>query len=346
MTQPASANDRNVMVLGDTRDIHHHGCEAVLRQLLLGLENSGIIPTRVVAGMDWSAHAGEFLKADLVVINGEGGMHHDRPIVAGILDLASRRKELSLPTALVNTSWFANSPANTRRLAAFDLIALRDPLSRRELSPYGLDCLDAPDLAIREACTFAAADIVPGGKFMASDSTRTEITKQLRSHAKKRGWDYLPILYPPASPRPGKKSRKIHAKIRLARAIGPLAGYLISPRYHAHLAGAPDLPAYMNALRRSGGVLTGRFHTACLCIGLGVPFVAVGSNTDKIRSLLLDAGLDPGTRMPPTEHLEAINAIPPFTAPEMESLATFRRESEVRFQKLFTAIRNLMPSNP
>lgn len=346
MTQPATAKDREVLVLGDTRDIHHHGCEAVVRQLLMGLENSGITPTRVVAGMNWSAQAEDFLNADLVVINGEGGLHHDRPIVEEVLDLAIRRRELSRPTALVNTSWFANSPANTRRLAAFDLIAMRDPLSWQEVSSFKLDCISAPDLAIRESSTFAAPDMIPSGRFMVSDSTRTDITRQLRSHAKKSRWDYLPILYAPTSPRPSNKSRKIFLKIRVARAVGPLAGCLMSPRYHAHLAGVPDLPAYMNALRRSRGVLTGRFHTACLCIGLGVPFVAVGSNTEKIRSLLLDTGLSPETRMIPAGSLNKVDSIPPFTVLEMESLKSFRLESETRFLNLFDAIRNLIPSNP
>ena len=341
----STAKVPQVMVLGDTRDIYHHGCEAVLRQLLLGLEKDGISPRRIVAGMNWSAHAKEFLEADLVVINGEGALHHDRPIVQGVLDLASRRKELSLPTALVNTSWFANSPANTCRLAAFDLIALRDPLSRRGLAQFGLDSLDAPDLAIREACTSTATEIIPGEKFIASDSTRTEITRLLRATAKKRGWDYLPILYAPAHSRPSKKSQKIWAKILIARTIGPLAEHFMHPRYHAHLAGVPSLSLYMNALRQSRGVLTGRFHTTCFCIGLGVPFVAIRSNTDKIRGLLLDAGLDPERRMIPADSLETIGDIPPFTNVEIEALADFRRESETRYRKLFAAIRNLIQTN-
>jgi hypothetical protein len=298
-----------------------------------------------VAGMNWSAHAKEFLEADLVVINGEGALHHDRPIVQGVLDLASRRKELSLPTALVNTSWFANSPANTCRLAAFDLIALRDPLSRRELAQFGLDSLDAPDLAIREACNFPATEIIPGGRFIASDSTQTEITILLRDMAKKRGWDYLPILYTPVRARPGKKSQKIWTKILVAQTLGPLAKYFMPPRYHAHLAGSPSLLSYMDALRQSRGVLTGRFHTTCFCIGLGVPFVAIRSNTDKIRGLLLDAGLDPDRRMIPANSLETIGDIPPFSNVEIEALADFRRESETRYRKLFTAIRNLIPAN-
>ena len=346
MTVPASVKSPDVMVLGDTRDIYHHGCEAVLRQLLMGLGNAGISPTRVVAGMDWSSQASEFLEADLVVINGEGSLHHDRPVVQSVLDLAARRKELARPTALVNTSWFANSVTSTRRLAAFDLLAMRDPLSRQETASCGLTCLDAPDLAIREACTFPQADIIPDGKMMVSDSTRVEITKLLRDLANKRRWSYLPILFTPKRARPGKKSRKLFTKIRLARAMGPLAGVLMSSRYHAHLLGAPDLPSYMDALRRSSGVVTGRFHTACFCIGLGVPFVAVGSNTDKIRSLLLDAGLHPDRRLIPAGSLQALTEIPPFTPAEMEALADFRRESEVRFQKLFAAIRHLAIAHP
>ena len=346
MTAPSPSAVPRVVVLGDTRDLHHHGCEAVLAQLLKGLADIGMPADTVIAGFDWQAQTEECLSAALVVINGEGALHHDRPVVHSVLELAARRRALGRPTALVNSSWFANAPAATRRLADFDLLGLRDPVSREEAAAVGVTSLDAPDLAIREACqrrpTAPPAPPAPG-PFMVSDSTRPELTRTLRRLARRRGWTYLPVLYPPTQPRPGAKSRKIWKKTRMARLLGPLAVWLMPPRYHAHLVGAPDLAAYCHALAGTGGVVTGRFHTACLCLGLGVPVLAVQSNTPKIAALLADAGLDPAKRMVEPAALATLTSVPPYTPEELAALDRFRSVSEVRFQQLFSRLRALLP---
>ena len=334
-----------VVVLGDTRDLHHHGCEAVLGQLLGGLAESGLAADPVIAGFDWQTHEAACLAAGLVIINGEGALHHDRPVVERVLELAERRRGLRKATALINSSWFENSVENTRRLACFDLLAMRDPVSREALGSAGLDCLDAPDLAIREALRQArGGEVACGDGLVVSDSTQAATTRLLRQWAERQGARYLPILYPPQAPRDGAKSRKIHRKVRLARLLGPLARPFLSPRYHAHLAGLPDLGDYCRALRASAGAVTGRFHTACLCVGLRVPFVALRSNTAKIESLVRDAGLDPSLRLIEASRLETISRVPPFSASEQAALEGFCAESEVRFETLFRRLRDLADS--
>ncbi len=336
---------QRIVVLGDTRDLYHHGCEAVLAQLLGGLAGAGIPADLVIAGMDWKSHADACLGADLVVINGEGSLHDNSPAVLNVLEIASRRRELGRRTALVNSSWFANDPASTRGLAAFDLVAMRDPRSRQEVAAAGIATLEAPDLAVREG--MARRPREPwhegAGLVMVSDSTRAEKTRVLRELARKRGWTYLPVLYPPVVPRPGAKSRKIWKKCRMARMMGPLAGWLMSPRYYAHLIGAPDLESYCRKLVESGGVVTGRFHTACLCVALGVPVVVVSSNTPKIEALLTDAGLDLTKRATTMDGLQGMTGVPAYSPQELELLRQFRATAEVRFEELFAAIRRLLP---
>lgn len=334
-----------IVVLGDTRDLHHHGCEAVLAQLLGGLAGSGIPADLVIAGMNWKPHAEACLGADLLVINGEGSLHDNSPVVRQVLELAVRRRELERPTALVNSSWFANDPASTRGLAAFDLVAMRDPDSRREVLEAGIPTLEAPDLAVREGLARRPPEPWQEGTgpVMVSDSTRTEKTRVLRAHARNRGWTYLPVLYPPVVPRPGAKSRKIWRKCRIARMMGPLAGWLMSPRYYAHLIGAPDLESYCRKLVESGGVVTGRFHSACFCVALGVPVLVVSSNTPKIEALLTDARLDLSKRVTTMDGLQRMTGVPPYSPQELESLRQFRATAEVRFEELFAAIRRLLP---
>ncbi len=344
MTEPSGARPE-VVVLGDMRDIYHHGCDAVMGQLLAGLAESGLSVGTVLAGLDWAGQAELCLNAPLVVINGEGALHHDRPVVQTVLELAEKRRKAGLPTALVNSSWFANREADTRRLSAFDLVALRDPLSRAEASAAGIVSLDTPDLAIREALRQKQVlpDPAAPGAFMVSDSTKPELTKRLRSLAGRKGWTYLPVLRPPTEVRPGSKSRKIRRKLQWMRLLGPLAKHLVSPRYHAHLVGAPDLAAYGSGLLASRGVVTGRFHTACLCVGLGVPFVAIASNTPKIEALVRNAGLDPDLRLIPPEALATLDGVPPFTAAELAALTKFAADAEKGFAVLFERLGKLLP---
>jgi len=345
MNHSECLTEPRVVVLGDTRDLHHHGCEAVLAQLLGGLSEAGIPADLVIAGMDWKSHANACLGADLIVINGEGSLHDNSPAVQNVLELASRRREHGRQTALVNSSWFANDPESTRGLAAFDLVAMRDPRSRQEVLAAGIATLEAPDLAVREGMARRPDKLWDegGGPVMVSDSTRTEKTRVLREIASKRGWTYLPVLYPPVVPRPGAKSRKIWRKCRMARMMGPLAGWLMSPRYYSHLIGAPDLESYCRKLVESGGVVTGRFHTACFCVALGVPVVVVSSNTPKIEALLTDAGLDLSKRVITMDGLQQMTGVPAYSPQELESLRQFRATAEVRFEELFSAIRRLLP---
>lgn len=333
----------NVVLLGDTRDLHHHGCEAVLGRLIDGLRAKDMPPTKIIPGLDWTVARQDCLEADAVIVNGEGSLHHDRPAVGALADLADARRERGSPTALVNASWFANGVENTRRLAAFDLVAVRDPQSRAHLRDCGIRCLEAPDLAVQEALRYFHPDTSPQGPPVVSDSTKPGMTRELRRLARTRGWTYLPVLYPPDRARASAKSRKIFAKTRLARALGPFARLWMSPRYHAHAVGAPDVPAYLAALQDAPGVLTGRFHTVCFCLGLGVPFLAVASNTPKIESILQDAGLDPAGRMVPPSALAGLEQIPPFSERERRALQDFRHRAAREFDSLFESIRALLP---
>lgn len=329
------------IVLGDMRDIYHHGCEAVMHQLITGLTDVGLPPDTVLTGLDWQNDT-RCLEAPLVVINGEGGLHHARPCVEHVLSLTEQRRAAGRPTALVNASWFNNTPEQTQRLAAFDLLALRDGESRRVVQAKGITSLNAPDLAIRQAMQWHAAHPVLLGASSGasvSDSTRTETTSELRAFAVRRGWKYLPILYPPVVPRPGKKARRIWWKLRLARLLGPLARLLMSPRYHAHLAGVADMDAYCSALSHCSGVLAGRFHTVCFCLGLRIPVAALPSNTPKIESILSDAGLDARSRM---IALETLQSVPPFTDAETAALERFLAGAEREFVNLFRRIRLLV----
>ena len=62
----------------------------------------------------------------LLLLNGEGMLHHDRLLVEETLTLAEDRRRRGLRTKLVNFSCFHNRQSSTQRLVAFDALAPRD----------------------------------------------------------------------------------------------------------------------------------------------------------------------------------------------------------------------------
>jgi polysaccharide pyruvyl transferase WcaK-like protein len=337
----------SIIVLGDMRDLHHHGCSAVMHEIEHGLIEVGLYPQLFIAGLNWQGHHDDCLHADLVVINGEGALHHSKPSVEQVLSLAEARRALGKPTALVNSSWFENAPALTARLVAFDHISIRESLSEQQLAIMDIPCNLVPDLAIRYALRFQ-----PDGSsttsigFMVSDSTRPKLTLQLRRVARFCNWTYLPALARPLDARPSAKSKKIRRRYLLGRLLGPLANYLLSPRHHAHRVGAPDLASYCDPLSRSCGVLTGRFHTVCLAIGLQIPLVAISSNTPKIESLIADAGLDLARRTINPEQLASFTEVPPYSDEERLALEKFLTQARADYKALFTQLAALVSQRP
>lgn len=330
-----------VVVLGDTRDLHHHGCEAVLAELCAGLTRAGLPPQHVLAGLQWrDAGDGVCETADVVVINGEGSLHHDRPHVAGVLALAALRKVRGKTTVLLNASWFANAPERSRELEQFSRVAVRESASAGQILRDGGPAVSmVPDLAIAHALRSGLRH-TGGGRIMVSDSTKEERTKSLRRLARVRGWEYLPALAFPAVARAGAKSRKIFRRARLAARLGPFAPWLCGPRYHAHAVGAAATGDYLARLAASGGVVTGRFHTVCFAMAMGVPFVAVASNTPKIEAIITDAGLDVAKRVASMEDLDAMREVPPYDEAERAALMAYGKRVLEAEDALFAAIAN------
>jgi polysaccharide pyruvyl transferase WcaK-like protein len=326
--------EARIVLLGDTRDLHHHGCEAVVSEILHGLKPSQPL---VLPGHDWDGQREACLSADLVVINGEGSLHHGRKTVADVLQLAERRRELGSPTALINTSWFENPRDFTKRLAAFDLVAARDLQSFDTIAEAGLQPILVPDLAIHHAQS-SGLQWLPTEAPMASDSTIPELSRRLRDHTRTHHWDYLPTLAYPVHARPGSKSRRILRRSKIAASLGPFARPFLSDRYFNHACGEAATSAYLSRLASCSGLLTGRFHAVCFAIGLKVPFLAIASNTAKIESLLESAGLDPARRMIRVKAIDAAQAIPPFTATETFSIDRFLTTAKEQRDAMFRSL--------
>ncbi len=328
----------DIVVLGDMRDLYHHGCNAVMAELT---EKVAEISSNyaVFFGMDWQENQQECLDAKLVIINGEGSLHHDKPVIAQIIELAKLRKERGVRTVLLNSSWLNNSDDLAQEMSVFDLICVRDGVSYQALQEHHQNLLFVPDFAIARAMKFKTSDSEKRGVAV-GDSTKAKVTKDLRQFAGSRGWEFFSILANPLEKKDSNKARKIFYKTRLAKLLCGFDEKLM-PRYFSHRVGADSLEGYLQQLSSFSAVVTGRFHTVCMCIALRVPFVAISSNTSKIESVLADVGLDVEQRFTKLESLERLDVIPDFSDEELGKIDEYLERAGQGYSNLWERVREL-----
>jgi hypothetical protein len=262
------------VVVNDTRPGQHPGCMLVMQQLLNGCHNAGIDRTYTlpIHRRYFSLVKRNILNSDVVIINGEGTMHHDSPGALAVLEAALFAHEFGKPVALINTVWENNNQANAL-LSCTSLRYARESLSAAEIQKAGFTAKVVPDLVL--TCT---ADILfkkpekVCGPVIVTDDVCWVKALLLARYAKQHGLRFYRM-----SPRPSLRS------------FSAIARWC---RLWAEGQRAPQLRLDdINIFRDASMVVTGRFHGVCLAILAQRPFVALSSNTHKIEGLLADAQL-------------------------------------------------------
>ena len=101
--------------------------------------------------------------------------------------------------------------------------------------------------------------------------------------------------------------------------------------------------AYIQYLREHRFVITGRYHTVSMCIKNKIPFIAIDSNTPKIRYLLNDAIGETQRNIQITE-LNQINVSESYdySAVELEKMNQFLENAEIMIDEMIFHIVNDM----
>lgn len=337
---------KRAVVLNDTRPERHHGCTRVMRNLEAGLAAHGV---QVVAtgpvGRDWEAVPGlapAMEGADLVVVNGEGTIHHDRPAGRRLVAAGAYAARAGVPAVLLNASWHSNAPALAEAARAFARIYVRESLSRDALAAHGVAAEVVPDL------TFASGPF-PGGPaaregIAVTDSVDPQFAEVLyRLTRGGAGVRYLPVVAPfRVQERTGRELGRA-ARHAFFRAAGPWLepfGW-VRPRYVAERHALPTPEAYLAALARCRLVVAGRFHALCFALQTGTPFLAVPSNTPKVEGLLDDAGLGRARVVDP-DALDAVDlaarAEEGFSDAEREAAARYVADAPGRIARMFADV--------
>jgi len=319
-----------VVILNDTSERQHHGCSRVMRILKSGLNDVGFqIIATAPARHDWAADMNfkaALAAADLIVINGEGTLHHGRPAGEALVRVVDELTARGRPVALVNALYQSNPKLWARHLRQMALLAARDARSGAQMAAAAPDVplRVMPDLSLCEGAiaTDAVRDLVIFG-----DSVRLNQRRALVRAA--RNCDADMIL-------PMKTRRSWPWRLGpLKRAL--YAGYcgMVSPVGRVVLVA--DEAAYIETISRAKMHVTGRFHSVCLSLVTGTPFLALGSNSWKVEALLDEAGVA-ADRLVSLDELAQMGRADmdrPFTVQEKANIAGFLTHAQDSGDRLF-----------
>lgn len=321
-----------IAIINDTRITSHYGCMLVMENLLalLGKNNVEVIWTWDVS-VDWRNHKNKILrkpKVDAIIVNGEGTIHHskDRKFAKALVEFAAFSNQvLKTPSYLINATLYKNDAREYEKLKAYRAIYVRDKGSLAELESFNLEGKYVPDL------TFAANST----KYLAETATKTAVVIDsaikednpvLKAFAEKNNFPFKSMIV----------ARRKNAKfIRSPRPyIKNIIKYLASDW---KISTAPS--AYIQYLRNHRLVITGRYHTVSMCLKNNIPFIAIDSNTPKIRYLLKDA-LGETQRNIQIKDLDQINPVENYhySALELEKMGQFLGNAEVMIDEMISKI--------
>ena len=128
------------LILNDTSN-YHHGCFKVMEYLIKQVTSRHELLASVKGNIDiltYPTWAEE--EAELIIINGEGTMHHDRPLARQYLEILRQAKRQGKRTALVNTVWQSMTLDDELVDVLKDTyISVREVLSQQELQKYEIN---------------------------------------------------------------------------------------------------------------------------------------------------------------------------------------------------------------
>ncbi len=335
------------LLVNDASLAGHHGSALVTQRCVELACEAGI---DLEAGWDWDAVEAALSGRhtfNLVIVNGEGSIHHDSRSARRIAALAHNLADAGTPAYLVNASEEANGAEVLAGLAKFRLRFVRDEVSRASLARAGIDAQVVPDLTLS---WFAAPNARGKGDLLVTDASDQTTAARLVALAAKwngrRGLGARTISFRAMPPWPARGSRKRRIgfafKSLLSR-MTPSSAW--SLRYAGVLRTRDDLLDVMTGNAR--GIVCGRYHAVCYALRIGLPFIAVEGNIGKVSALLADIGI--ANRVFTLDELEKLPgppAVAPISDEEKARIAIFLDNAEVRARDMFDRIARDAKAHP
>ncbi len=322
------------VILNDTAHRQHHGCSRVMRLLVAGLQRQRIeIIARSAVHSNWQSNPAFLANlplADVIVINGEGTLHHGRPAAETLLKIATHPARGEIPIALVNALYQENPASWAVYLNEIAMISARDHASALEISSAtGRKVGWLPDLSLSHPAE-VAAEVRHG--VLVGDSVKMSVRRVLARWANQM---------PEARFVPTKT---LTCYLWRMPFVGPILRRILYvfynmswPRLDMQFFLPQTEAAYLDQIAGAKSHVTGRFHAICLSMLTETPFLAVASNSHKIEQLLMDAGVKP-SRVVTAATLPTSPVIPEFDEAELAGLRAFRTHAQTAAEQLYKSI--------
>ena len=279
---------KRVAIFNDTSPGGHYGCYAVMSVLVEQLRCRNIEPVIFwPCSHDWRKYKEQIKSLDLdgLVVNGEGSIHNTatRERAQFLTELGPFcRDVLKIPSFIVNTSFYDLDEQAFRNLSAFDIISTRESKSQSYLREHGLASTLVPDFSFFSVPPTGLPNRRSG--VFVTDSVFKNTTKALSKLANDYEFHFEVMKNTPeARSQFGMNLKKISREFKkLLKKLEP------RPPFYHELATNMEFDRFLDRLRSSETVLTGRFHTTTLAIATRTPVLAIESNTPKISAVLTD----------------------------------------------------------
>ncbi len=244
------------------------------------------------AHADWR-HSAEFAlalgKARLVLINGEGTIHHNRPAGRRLLEIGAEAKARGIPAALINAGWEANDFSLAAKLDDFALVAARDSISASGMGIGRRNVRIVPDLSL--CAPVLGAEPARSGSIGFTDNVDRLKAVLLDRCRKACSGATVAIVYGNRGPAGYLRFLRQGLGLRQDFRLPGQAMAILRLRHRLWHYGTSDTLAFLDDLAGLDLLVSGRFHACTLALATNTPFVAQSSNTGKIANLIADVGL-------------------------------------------------------
>ena len=131
-----------VALINSTGHQAHFGCKIVESVFAAEFKRRNLhLMLKIPCGESWKPYGDDLKRADLIVVNGEGSLHHNRPKYLELLELANVNR-----VVLVNSIFQAIPEPKARLLSRFKMVSLRESISQNLAVKYHPDAIVTPDV--------------------------------------------------------------------------------------------------------------------------------------------------------------------------------------------------------
>lgn len=223
-----------------------------------------------------------------LILNGEGTLHDDQPYARVLLEFLNRYISRSM---ILNSGLQRMSLKFLEDIKEIPLFQLRTIRDFQEARKAGIEnCVYCPDMLFWSGLV-ELGKVLPKARatnIVFTDSHVGEASRDLASLYFKcnqpKNWLNIHYFDERQITRKELFEKRLSAVFSGVLANTPFAYKLLNR------ASRCKLSQFVLQFANATGVVTGRYHAACMALALGIPFRFVNSNTSKIQALAHDFG--------------------------------------------------------